>query len=174
MSQIIRTEHRLRNAAQRILSKLALKATAISFAAIAFCSAAAPSADAQLFDLSAYKGQVVYLDFWASWCGPCKQSFPWLNELAARYGASGLAVVAVNVDHDRYLADTFLHEHRPHFSVVFDPGGAVASQYAVKAMPTSMIIGRDGQVRTAHSGFFENQETQYLADVRAALDEKAP
>lgn len=130
-----------------------------------------PSAKAADFDLAQFKGKVVYLDFWASWCAPCRLSFPWMQNLATQFGAQGLVVVAANVDHDRTLADAFLRQTRPSFPIVFDPAGALAAAYRVKAMPTTVIIGRDGKVLFTHDGFFEGQKDQYLADIKAALNE---
>jgi cytochrome c biogenesis protein CcmG/thiol:disulfide interchange protein DsbE len=135
---------------------------------------AVPCAHADGLDLSAYKGKVVYLDFWASWCTPCRLSFPWMNQLQARYGRDGLVVIGVNVDHDRALADEFLAANRGNFPIVYDPHGALAGKYDFKDMPTSFLIGRDGKVRSVHSGFFPNREESYAADVKALLDEKAP
>ena len=133
-----------------------------------------PCARADGLDLSAYKGKVVYLDFWASWCTPCRLSFPWMSQLQARYGRDGLVVIGVNVDHDRALADEFLSANRGNFQIVYDPHGALAGKYDFKDMPTSFLIGRDGKVRSVHPGFFPNREENYAADVKALLDEKAP
>ncbi len=134
--------------------------------------AAAPARAAGL-DLSAYKGKVVYLDFWASWCRPCLQSFPWMNDLADSYKGRGLVVVAVNVDQDTRLAEDFLQQHPADFHVVFDPDGSLADQYKVQAMPTSFLIGRDGKVRYVHSGFYPKKIGDYLAQIRALLNQKA-
>src|SRR5205085_11445049 len=94
-----------------------------------------------------------YLDFWASWCGPCKQSFPWMNALQARYADKGLVIVAVNVDaiHDDALK--FLRQVPASFKIAYDPKGQVAQQYAIKGMPSSFLIGRDGKVLSLHTGF---------------------
>jgi len=122
-------------------------------------------------DLSAYKGKVVYLDFWASWCNPCRQSFPWMNELQQRYGAEGLVVLAVNVDHDRQDAEDFLRNYDPSFKVVYDPAGAIAQQYNLKDMPTSVLIGRDGKIHYVHNGFYPDQETAYSGHVWSLLQQ---
>ena len=144
------------------------------FFAIILLSVFPDPAGAQKLDLDSYKGKVVYLDFWASWCGPCRQSFPWMDRLLSLYSSGGLVVIAVNLDHDHALALNFLRDFHHQFPVVYDPDGQLGNTYHVKAMPTAVIIGRDGQIRTTHSGFFEDQENQYLAEIRAALDEKAP
>lgn len=104
-------------------------------------------------DLASLKGKVVYLDFWASWCGPCKQSFPFMNELQSRYGAEGLEVVAINLDARRDDADKFLAEVPARFTLAFDAKGDSARRFEVKSMPSSVLIGRDGKVVGAHKGF---------------------
>lgn len=133
----------------------------------------ASTARAATLDLSAYKGKVVYLDFWASWCAPCRQSFPWMNDLADNYGGRGLVVIAVNVDHERDLATDFLRQNPADFKVVYDSDGALAEHYDVEAMPTSILIGRDGKIRYVHAGFHPGKEREYLAHIRALLSKKA-
>ena len=98
-------------------------------------------------DLSAYRGRVVYLDFWASWCGPCKQSFPWMQTMKDTYDRQGLTVIAVNLDMDRADADKFLERFRPTFEGRFDPKGKIAIFYKVQAMPSSVLIDRHGVTR---------------------------
>jgi thiol-disulfide isomerase/thioredoxin len=132
-----------------------------------------PSASAADLDLSAYKGKVVYLDFWASWCTPCRQSFPWMSQIQQTHGADGLVVIAINVDHDKDLAETFLKRFAPQFKIVYDAKGEIASKYAVKDMPTSFLIGRDGRVRYTHAGFFANQKASYDAQLQELLNEQA-
>ena len=134
----------------------------------------AGTASAADLDLSAYRGKVVYLDFWASWCTPCRLSFPWMNGIQQSYGSNGLVVIAVNVDHDRALADAFLSAGAPGFKIVYDPNGDIASQYNFRDMPTSVLIGRDGKVHFTHDGFFPAKEGAYAADIVALLNQKAP
>ena len=133
----------------------------------------AASAATPALDLDAYKGKVVYLDFWASWCVPCRLSFPWMNDAQARFGPAGLVVLAVNVDHDRALAEKFLGAHGADFKVLFDPKGDIVSQYKVAGMPTSVVIGRDGKTRFKHTGFFENREDEYNDQISQLLQERA-
>lgn len=119
--------------------------------------------------LDVLRGQVVFVDFWASWCGPCKQSFPWLNEMQAKYGARGLRVLAVNVDRQRADADRFLAQVPARFAVGFDPQGDVAQRYAVKAMPSSVLVGADGRVLQQHGGFRDDDRAGLEAAIVAAL-----
>ncbi|HLN48213.1 MAG TPA: TlpA disulfide reductase family protein, partial [Steroidobacteraceae bacterium] len=91
-------------------------------------------------DLTSLRGQVVYLDFWASWCGPCRQSFPWMQTMTKAYEGQGLAIVAVNLDRDRVDADKFLDQFKPTFDVRFDPKGESAGFYKIKGMPASVLI----------------------------------
>jgi len=134
---------------------------------------AANPARAGEIDLSAYKGKVVYLDFWASWCTPCRVSFPWMNDIQETYEHRGLVVIGVNVDHDRDLADEFLQSTPARFKIVYDPNGEIAREYNFKDMPTSVLIGRDGKIHSVHNGFYPNREGSYAADISALLDEKA-
>jgi thiol-disulfide isomerase/thioredoxin len=132
----------------------------------------AGTAKASPIDLAAYKGKVVYLDFWASWCKPCRESFPWMNELTESFGGKGLVVIAVNVDHKRDLATDFLRQNTADFKIVYDPDGDLAEKYNVQAMPTSILIGRDGRIRYVHSGFYPGKEFDYLAHIRKLLNQK--
>jgi cytochrome c biogenesis protein CcmG, thiol:disulfide interchange protein DsbE len=117
--------------------------------------------------LDSLRGKVVYLDFWASWCAPCRSSFPWMKSLHETWSAKGLVIVAVNVDKERALADAFLAEHAAPFTVAFDPAGKVAEAYHLSTMPTSFVIARDGTIVLAHSGFLPTK----TADVEAAIQE---
>jgi len=119
--------------------------------------------------LTALKGKVVYVDFWASWCGPCRQSFPWMNDMHQKYGAQGLQIVAVNVDAKRGDADQFLNEVPARFALAFDPKGDVARRVGVKAMPTALLIGADGKIVRVHQGFREQDRAELEALLVAAL-----
>jgi cytochrome c biogenesis protein CcmG/thiol:disulfide interchange protein DsbE len=109
--------------------------------------------DAGTLSIKDFKNQVVYLDFWASWCGPCRQSFPWMNEMQARYGDQGFRVVAINLDDERANADRFLTEIQANFDIGYDPEGKTAEMYGLKVMPSSYLIDRDGNLVLAHKGF---------------------
>jgi thiol-disulfide isomerase/thioredoxin len=127
---------------------------------------------ASTLDLASFHGRVVYLDFWASWCGPCKQSFPWMETMKSTYQAQGLEIVAVNVDADRADADKFLKRFHPTFGVRFDPKGELAELYKVQAMPSSVLIDRHGAARFMHAGFRPVDGPIYEAQLRELLAEK--
>jgi cytochrome c biogenesis protein CcmG/thiol:disulfide interchange protein DsbE len=120
-------------------------------AAAWFASALALASDP--VDLTALKGQVVYLDFWASWCAPCLASFPFMNHLQQTLGPQGLTVIAVNVDRDRADAERFLRQHPAQFRVVFDLQGVLPERFSVHGMPSSFVIDRNGVVQVRHEGF---------------------
>lgn len=119
--------------------------------------------------LRAARGKVVYLDFWASWCAPCKQSFPWMDSLHQRYGPQGLVILAVNLDQERDAAERFLTKTPVSFTRLYDPKGETARLFGVSAMPHSFLIDRGGQVRAVHRGFRPSDAEALEADIRKAL-----
>jgi len=123
--------------------------------------------------LNDLQGKVVLVDFWASWCGPCLQSFPWMNGLHARHADDGLVIVAVNLDQDRALAEAFLKKVPAQFRVEYDAKGQVAKSFGVEAMPTSFLIGRDGTVRARHAGFRDKQREGREQEIVQLLKEPA-
>lgn len=131
----------------------------------------AARADAPV-DLDSFRGRVVYLDFWASWCAPCRQSFPWMQKMQEVYGAQGFEVVAVDVDKSRQDADRFLATFHPTFEVHFDPNGDLAERFKVQGMPTGVLIDRRGVVRFAHIGFLPVDRVAYENELRQLLSEK--
>jgi thiol-disulfide isomerase/thioredoxin len=122
-------------------------------------------------NLAAYRGKVVYVDFWASWCAPCRKSFPWMNDLQRRYGARGLAIVAINVDKKEDVARAFLADYPAQFMIAFDPTGMVAEAYRVWTMPSSYLIDRKGTLRSTHRGFFDANKLQIEEEIRQLLAE---
>jgi len=120
-------------------------------------------------DLAEFRGKLVYLDFWASWCVPCRQSFPWMNSMYHQYGKDGLVVLAVNMDQIRADADSFLKQYPAEFSVRFDAQGQLAQQFKVRGMPTSVLIGRDGKLLWTHEGFRSKDPATLEQAIRAAL-----
>ncbi|WJG09266.1 TlpA disulfide reductase family protein [Aliiglaciecola sp. LCG003] len=124
--------------------------------------------DKQLSDL---KGQVIYLDFWASWCKPCRKSFPWMNRMTEKYGTEGLKVIAVNLDSDATLANQFLAKIPAQFQIVYNPDGSIAKQYQLPGMPSSYIIDKSGEIRVAHKGFHLDKTQQYESELVSLLKE---
>jgi thiol-disulfide isomerase/thioredoxin len=114
-------------------------------------------------------GKVVWVDFWASWCVPCRRSFPWMNEMLDRYGDQGLQIIGVNVDKERELADEFLAETPARFELRFDPAGALAERFGVEAMPSSFLLDAEGNVIAEHYGFRYEDADEFEAGIVAAL-----
>ena len=120
-------------------------------------------------NLDSYKGKVVYVDFWASWCGPCRESFPWMKKMQQQYGKDGLVIIAINVDQDKKLADKFLSEFKPEFNVLFDKDGTLAADFKVSSMPSSYVLDREGKPRFKHKGFHLDKQSQYEAELNSLL-----
>jgi len=136
-------------------------------------------------ELNRYRGQVLYIDFWASWCPPCAKSFPFMSRLQQQYRSQGLQVIAVNLDEQREDAERFLAENPHAFQIAYDTAARdCAQEFDVKAMPSSYLIDRDGNIRRVELGF-KAEETQALqqaveqllsepkAETRAAATEKS-
>jgi len=120
--------------------------------------------------LEKLRGKVVYLDFWASWCLPCKKSFPWMNEMQQHYADQGFEIVAINLDKERKLADEFLAEVDVNFTIAYDESGQSASQYKLKGMPSSYLIGRDGKVYASHIGFKDKDKERLEQAIKNLLN----
>jgi thiol-disulfide isomerase/thioredoxin len=119
--------------------------------------------------LDSLRGKVVMVDFWASWCGPCHRSFPWMAEMQKKYGPQGLVIVAINLDKTREAAAGFLADAPAPFTVAYDPAGKVASAYHVEGMPTTVLVGRDGRIRSTHIGFEPAKAAAFEAVLQEAL-----
>jgi thiol-disulfide isomerase/thioredoxin len=130
-----------------------------------------PAEAAAAFDLAKYRGKVVYVDFWASWCGPCKLSFPFMQQLAARYPAGDLAVVTINVDRQRAAADAFMRQVRSNLPVIYDAAGDLAQAWKVADMPTSFVFDRKGAMRFRHQGFFPGKVREYEGHIAQLMRE---
>jgi peroxiredoxin len=140
----------------------------ISGAAPAFALAAKDGGEVSLADL---KGQVVMVNFWASWCGPCRQEMPHLEALYQRYSSLGFTLLGVNVDKDSGDAQEFLDETSVSFPILFDPESSVSELYDVIAMPSTVLVDRDGNMRYIHHGYKPGYENDYQTQIRALIRE---
>ena len=118
------------------------------------------------------EGKVLLVDFWASWCTPCRKSFPWLNAMQQRHGGDGLLVLAVNEDNERSDAQRFLQQVPAEFAVLYDQAGALAQQYQLMGMPSSFLIDKKGQIRYRHIGFKQADIAGYETQIRQLLAEE--
>jgi len=125
-------------------------------------------------DFSDYRDKVVLLDFWASWCGPCRQSFPWMNEMQTKYADQGLVVIAVNLDQEKQAAADFLSDVPATFKIMYDPDGGSAERMDVLGMPMSYLIDRQGHVRHRLIGFNSTKKKEHEDHISALLNETAP
>ena len=119
--------------------------------------------------LSDYTGQVIYLDFWASWCKPCRKSFPFMNEIQRKFSKQGLKVIAINLDPEQKDAQKFLKIVPAEFTLAYDPKGITSQKYQVTTLPTSYIISREGQIIDTHTGFIESGKHRIEAQIIKAL-----
>ena len=120
-------------------------------------------------DLKSYHGKVVYLDFWASWCKPCRKSFPWMNQLLSRYPADRFTVITVNLDAESESMHAFLQKVPAQFDIFHDPSGGIAEQFQLEGMPTSYLIDRSGKVVRKHVGFREKDVEKYENEIEELL-----
>lgn len=130
-------------------------------------SAAGQAADDLRLDR--FRGKVVVVDFWASWCVPCRHSFPWLNAMQAKYADRGLVVIGVNVDREQADAQRFLRDVPAGFEIVYDPTGSLATHYEVPGMPSSYVFDSDGKLVTRHIGFKDAARTEREAEIEKLL-----
>jgi peroxiredoxin len=132
---------------------------------------AAKSSAGRNVRLSELRGQVVLINFWASWCSPCRQELPLLGKIYTQYRSAGFALLAVNVDDNRKDAEGMLKRLDLKFPTLFDGGKSVAKLYGVDTMPATLVIDRDGRVRYVHRGYYEGYERKYEQQVRELLKE---
>ena len=119
--------------------------------------------------ISDYKGEVVYVDFWATWCPPCRKSFPWMEEVQQRYKDLGFKVLAISLDTKRDVIDQFLGTMDVHFDIAHDPSGDSANAFKVKGMPSSYLIDRKGNIHMTHMGFNSNDKTKLEEEIKNLL-----
>ena len=125
-------------------------------------------------DLSELAGKVVVVDFWASWCGPCRKEMPLLQTFHEKYAKEGLVIVGVNLDRSAKKMNAFLEKTPVTFRIVHDPKAEVAQRYAPRAMPTSYFIGRDGKLRYVHEGFTPDDAPLLETHIQALLGDTLP
>lgn len=150
--------------------------SAIVFSGAALAAEAAPdftlkSKEHGNLKLSEQRGQVIMLNFWASWCGPCRQEMPLLDELHQRYSKAGFQVWGLNVDANQDDAERMLAKIPVTFPVLFDPEGIAGKLFSVEAMPTSVFIDRDGNIRYVHKGYRAGEEDTYRQYIKELIRE---
>jgi thiol-disulfide isomerase/thioredoxin len=119
--------------------------------------------------MAQYKGKVVYVDFWASWCVPCRKSFPWMNALQTKHQEQGFVVLSINLDAEKRLAQNFLQQIPANFAIIYDAKGKLARQFKIKGMPSSYLFDRQGKLISAHSGFNGKKQQEYENEIEQAL-----
>lgn len=128
--------------------------------------------DAEHYEVRQFRGEVLWLDFWASWCAPCAEALPFLDDLQKEFGARGLVVLAVNLDEEPAAAEAFLDRHPVGLRLGADPAGTCPRLFGVEAMPAAYLIDRRGFIRGVHLGFRAGEVTGLRAQVQALLDEE--
>jgi len=126
--------------------------------------------DGKEINLESLKGKVVYLDFWASWCDPCRKSFPWMNEIHSRYDSKKFTIIAVNLDSSKSDAQKFLKIVPADFDIAYDPNGTVASKYKLKTMPSSYLIDKKGNLIYVHQGYREGETKEIETKIHEAIN----
>jgi peroxiredoxin len=129
------------------------------------------SRDGGNMKLSEQRGNIVLVNFWASWCGPCREELPAFEELYQEYQDMGVEILAVNVDDEAEKANVLLQDIEVSFPVLFDTSGEVSKLYDVNAMPTTVLVDRDGNVRLLHPGYRKGDEKKYEKAIKMLMRE---
>jgi peroxiredoxin len=132
-----------------------------------------PARAGQSVSLSGLKGQVVLINFWASWCGPCRKEMPVLDQLYQRYKPLGFTLLGVNVEEDSTAAENWLKDTPVSFPILFDRRNAVSKLYDVTAMPSTVLVDRQGHVRYVHYGYNPGTENEYQDQIRSLVRERS-
>ncbi len=150
--------------------------TSLAFIVLVFITILSPAQATSLEEFNAklveHQGKVIYVDFWASWCVPCRRSFPWMNEMTKRHEPEQFKVITINLDVDYADAQAFLTQYPANFDVVYDPEGLIAKQYQLKGMPSSFIIDQSGKVVSAHVGFTDKKRQLFEQEINQLLTSK--
>jgi peroxiredoxin len=168
----------LRGRAALALLAAALAAGAVGGAAAAGTDASGPAPaftlatlNGESATLSQYKGQVVMLNFWATWCGPCQQEMPLLDQMYKKYKPAGFTLIGVNVDKDAPPVKQLLDRKPVGFPVLLDPASQVSKSYHVDEMPSTVLIDRKGNIRYLHRGYKPGDENEYQDRIRQLIRE---
>jgi len=131
-----------------------------------------PDISGSQVSLNSFKGKVVYVNFWASWCGPCKKEFPQLETLAGRYADKGVIILAINQDKKRSAMEQFLGKFpitSSNMIILTDPDSSVITSYGPRAMPSSYLLDKDGIVKYIHFGFGESDPPKWTNEIDALI-----
>jgi len=169
---------------EKVRLKINLKLAVITFLLAFSTSAMASDAgqapdftltdrDGEIVSLSALRGKVVLINFWATWCGPCRTEMPLLEALYKRYESLGFELLGVNVEENSRDADTFLRDSPVTFPILYDPKNQVSQLFDVAAMPSTVLVDREGNVRFLHHGYQEGYENTYQDQIRALIRERS-
>lgn len=153
-----------------------LIATTLCFSAGTFAASAAPDFSlpgrgGQTVTLSAFRGDVVMINFWASWCKPCRQEMPLLEQIYQRYKNLGFTLVGVNVDEDQKNADLILKNIPVSFPIAYDQQDKVSNKYGLEGMPNTVFVDRNGNIRHVHTGYVPGDEQSYDEQIRLLIRE---
>ena len=169
----------MRKTIQKLMGSLVATVALLAVPAIA-ADATGPAAEFNLqsrvgeaVSLSSLKGQVVLINFWATWCGPCRKEMPLLEQIQKKYAPLGFTMLGVNVEEDTRLMETFLKDVPVTFPILLDPANGVSKLYNVSAMPSTVIVDRKGNVRFIHQGYQTGDESKYQDMIRQLIREKA-
>ncbi|WP_428332667.1 TlpA family protein disulfide reductase [Novosphingobium sp.] len=142
------------------------------FSILALALATPASAEPDKLDLAKYRGKVVMVDFWASWCAPCKQAFPYMAALTHRYAPRDLVVITVNAERSRTPGEAFLRQVKSTLPVVWDGDATVVKAWQVNELPATILIDRKGKTRFRHTGFFLDKTPEYNAQIDTLIKER--
>jgi len=119
--------------------------------------------------LNDFKGKLIYVDFWATWCVPCRKSFPWMNEIHEKYKTKGFEIIAINLDKDTAQVSKFLEKYPAKFKIAYDPEGTTAKTFNVQTMPSSFLINQQGNIIFKYRGFRKNDTSKIERIIQSNL-----